>query len=63
VTEREGLAQRELQHFLRARRERDLPRRHLVSLADDARDLRTHLFHSDVQRLEHARRQAFLLAE
>src|SRR6185503_7931646 len=39
VPEREGLAERELQDLLRARRERDLARGDLVTLADDARDL------------------------
>ena len=63
VAERERLAQRELEHLLRARRERDLAARHLVALADDARHLRAHLLDGDVERLEHARSQAFLLAE
>src|SRR5206468_342823 len=63
VAEGERLAQRELEHLLRARRERNLPRRDLVALADDARDLGAHLFHGDVQRLEDARGEAFLLAE
>src|SRR5205823_10344946 len=39
VAERERLAQRELEHLLRARRERDLARSDLVTLADDACDL------------------------
>src|SRR5207244_5622684 len=38
VAERERLAQRELEHLLRARRERDLAGRDLVALAADARD-------------------------
>src|SRR5262249_41800689 len=63
VTQRESLAQRELEHLLRARRERDLPRRALVALADDSRHLRAHLFHGDVEGFEHARCQALLLAE
>ena len=63
VPERQGLAQRELQHLLRARGERDLPGRHLVALADDARDLGAHLLHRDVQALEHARGKALLLTE
>src|SRR4029079_8131266 len=63
VTEREGLAQRELEHLLRARRERDLPRRDLVALSDDVRDLRAHLFHRDVELLEYARGEPLLLAQ
>ncbi len=63
VAERERLAQRELEHLLRARRERDLAGRDLVALADDPRDLGAHLLDRDVERLEHARRETFLLAE
>src|SRR5205085_9267400 len=59
----ERLAQGQLEHLLRARRERDLARRDLVALADDARHLRTHLLDGDVEALEHARRQTLLLAE
>ena len=63
VAEGERLAQRQLQHLLRARRERDLARRDLVALADDAGDLRAHLLDRDVERLEHARRKSLLLAQ
>ena len=63
VAQREGLAQRQLEHLLGARRERDLAGGDLVALADDARDLRAHLFHRDVERLEDAGGKAFLLAE
>ena len=63
VAERQRLAQRELEHLLGARRERDLAGRDLVALADDARDLRAHLFHGDVERLEDAGSEALLLAE
>ena len=63
VAERQRLAQRQLENFLRARRERDLPARHLVALADDARHLGPHFLDGDVEGLEHARGQAFLLAE
>jgi hypothetical protein len=63
VTKRERLAQRELEHLLRARRERNLARGHLVALADDAGDLRAHLLDRDVQRLEDACSQTLLLAE
>ena len=57
VAERQRLAQRQLENFLRARRERDLPARHLVALADDARHLGPHFLDGDVEGLEHARGQ------
>ncbi len=63
VSERQCLAQRQLQHLLGARRERDLAGRDLVALADDAGDLRAHLFDRDVERLEHARGKTFLFAQ
>ena len=63
VAERQRLPQRELEHLLRARRERDLAGGDLVALADDPRDLRPDLLDRDVERLEHARSQALLLAE
>ena len=63
VTEGQGFAQRELEHLLRARRERDLAGRDLVALADDAGDLRAHLLDRDVERLEHAGGETLLLAE
>jgi hypothetical protein len=63
VAERQRPAQRELQNLLRARRERDLPGRDLVSLADDPCDLRPHFLHRDVERLEYPRREALFLAK
>jgi hypothetical protein len=63
VAEAERLAQRELQHLLRARCERDLTGGDLVALADDARDLGADLLHRDVERLEHAGGETFLLAQ
>ena len=63
VAERERLAQRQLQHLLGARRERDLAGGDLVTLADDAGDLRAHLLHRDVERVEHARSEPLLLAQ
>ena len=63
VPEREGLAQRQLEHLLGARRERNLARGDLVALADDARDLGTDLLHGDVERLEDAGSEALLLAK
>src|SRR5260370_1348544 len=55
--------QRGLEELLRARRKRDLAGRDLVALADDARDLRTHLLDRDVERLEHARGKTLFLAQ
>ena len=53
----QGLAQRELEHLLGARREGNLPgRHHFVALAHDPRDLRAHLFMRDVKRIQSARR-------
>ena len=63
VAEGERLAQRQLEHLLGARRERDLARRDLVTLADDPRDLRPYFLHGDVQRLENARGEPLLFAE
>ena len=63
VAERQRLAERELEHLLGARRERDLPARDLVALADDPRHLRAHLLDGDVERLEHARGETFLFAQ
>ena len=63
VAERERFTQRELEHLLRARRERDLSGRDFVTLADDPRDLRAHLFDRDVEGLEHPRRETLFLAE
>ncbi len=63
VAEGERLAKSQLQHLLRARRERDLAGRHLVALADDPRHLRANLFDRDVERFEHACGEALLLTE
>src|SRR5262249_26877243 len=63
VAQRERLAQRELEHLLRARRERNLAGRDLVALADDARDLRANLLDGDVEALEDAGRKTLLLAQ
>ena len=63
VAERERLAQRELEHLLRARRERDLAGGDLLAGADDADDLGADALDGDVERLEHARGEALLLAE
>src|SRR5581483_1897384 len=63
VTEGERFPQRQLEHLLGTRGERDLTGRHLVALPDDARDLGAHLFDGDVEGLEHPRRETLLLAE
>ena len=63
VPEREALAQRQLEHLLRARCERDLARRRLVALADDARDLCADLIERDVEFGEDPRGDALFLAE
>ncbi len=63
VAEAQRLAQRELEHLLGARRERDLPGGDLLAGADDAHDLRAHALDGDVEALEHACRQALLLAQ
>ncbi len=63
VSERQRLAQGQFEHLLRARRKRDLSGCDLVALADDASDLRAHLFHGDVERLEHTRGEPFLFAQ
>ena len=63
VAQGESLAQRELEHLFRARRERDLAGRDLVALPDDPGDLGANLLDRDVERLEHAGRETFFLAE
>ena len=63
VSERQRLAEGQLEDLLRARREGDLAGRDLVALADDARHLRAHFLDCDVERLEHARGETFLFAE
>ena len=63
VAERERLAQRQLQHLLRPRREGDLAGGDLLARADDPHDLGADRFHGDVERLEHAGGQALLLAQ
>src|SRR5581483_12014044 len=63
VAETQGLAQRQLEDLLGARRERDLARRDLVALADDPRDLGPDLLDGDVQGLEHACGEPLLLTQ
>ena len=63
VAEAQRLAQRELEHLLGSRRERDLPGGDLLARPDDPDDLSAHALDRDVQRLEDARSQTLLLAE
>ncbi len=63
VAQRQRFAQRQLEHLLRARRERDLAGGDLVTLADDPGDLRADFLHGDVERLEHTRGETFFFAQ
>ncbi len=63
VAEGERLAQRQLEHLLGARGERDLAGGDLLARADDADDLRADPFDGDVEGLEDARGKTLLLAE
>src|SRR3954453_13876332 len=54
VAQAQRLAQRELEHLLRARRERDLARGDLLAGAHDADDLGTDALDGDVERLQDA---------
>jgi hypothetical protein len=56
-------ARRILEHLLCARRERNLALHDLVALADDPRHLRAHVLDPDLETLENACRDAFLLAQ
>ena len=63
VAEAQRLAQRQLEHLLGARRERDLAGGDLLAGADDADDLGADALDGDVERLEHAGGEALLLAQ
>src|SRR5665648_31962 len=63
VAQRERLAQRQLEHLLGARRERDLALRRLFSGADDAHHGGAHFLHRDFQAVEDAGSHAFFLAQ
>ena len=63
VAERERLAQRQLEHLLGARRERDLAGGDLLAGADDPHHLGADALDGDVERLEDAGGQALLLAQ
>src|SRR5262249_54896795 len=63
VAERQGFTECQFENLLGARGERNLPRRHLVALADDPRNLRPNLLGGNVERLEHPRCETLLLAQ
>ena len=63
VAQAQRLAQRQLEHLLGARRERDLAGGDLLAGADDAHDLRADALDGDVERLEHAGGEALLFAQ
>src|SRR4051794_11600735 len=63
VPEAQRLAQRELQDLLGPRRERDLAGGDLLAGPHDAHDLGTDALDGDVERLEHAGREALLLPQ
>src|SRR5690606_29860732 len=63
VAELQRLPKRQLEHLLGARRERDVPTRRLLPLADDLLDLLTHALQRDAQRLEGLGGYAFTLVD
>src|SRR6185437_3357664 len=63
VTEAQSFAQGELENLLGTRGEGDLPGGDLLARADDADDLGANALDRDVERLEHARGKALLLAQ
>ncbi len=63
VAELERLAQGQLEDLLGARRERDVPARRLLALADDLLDLRPHGLERDAQALEGLGRDALALVD
>jgi len=63
VAKREGLAERELQDLLRARREGDLTGCDFLTGSDDAHDLRAHALNGDVEGFQNPGCKAFLLTE
>ncbi len=63
VAELQRLAQRELEHLLGARRERDVARGRGPALTDDLLDLAAHGLERDAERLEGLGRDAFALVD
>ena len=63
VAELQRLAQRQLEHLLRAGRERDVARRRGAAVADDLLDLRAHGLEGDAEGLERLGRDALTLVD
>jgi hypothetical protein len=63
MAQAQRFAQRELEHLLGTRRERDLPRGELLTSADDARDLGADALDRDAQRLKHPTGEPLLFAQ
>ena len=63
VAELQRFAQRQLEHLLGARRERDVPGRLLLTLADDVLHLLAHGVERDAQRLERLGGDTFTLVD
>ena len=63
VAELQRLAQRQLEHLLGTRGERDVPARRLLALADDLFDLLAHGVEGDPERLERLRGDSFALVD
>jgi hypothetical protein len=63
VAELQGLAQRQLEDLLGARREGDVTGRRLLALPDDLLDLLAHRLEGDAERLERLRRDALTLVD
>ena len=63
VAELQRLAQRQLEHLLGSRGERDVARRRRAALADDLLDLAAHGLERDAETLERLRRDALTLVD
>jgi hypothetical protein len=63
VAELQRLTQRQLQHLLGPRRERDVPARRLLTLADDLFYLLTHTLKRDAEALQRLGRHALTLVD
>src|SRR6266487_240619 len=63
VAELQRLTQRQLQHLLGPRRERDVPARRLLALADDLLDLLAHTLKRNAEALESLGRHALTLVD
>ena len=63
MTKRERLAKCQLENLLGARCKRNLTRRDLFALADDARNIRADVLDRNVEGVEHARGETLLLTQ